>query len=68
MTLLAQDNEKLLQQLKTSFKRPMNWNKYQSEPRLQTRNQYLNHLIDLSFQGVKYIFVLSFENDTYRRN
>ena len=38
VTLSAQDNEKLLQQLKTGFKRTINWNKYQSEPTLQTRN------------------------------
>ena len=28
---MKQDNEKLLQQLKTGFKRISNWNKYQSE-------------------------------------
>ena len=52
MTLSAQDNEKLLQQLTTGFKRTINSIKHQSEPALQTRNQYLNHLIDRSFQGV----------------
>ena len=36
VTLSAQDNEKLLQQLKTGFKRTINWNKYQSEPTIQT--------------------------------
>ena len=40
VTLSAQDNEKLLQQLKAGFKRTINWNKYQSKPTLQTRNQY----------------------------
>ena len=49
VTLSAQDYEKLLQQLKTSFKRIINWNKYLSERILQTRNQYLNCLIDPSF-------------------
>ena len=63
-----QDNEKLLQQLKTGFKRTINSNKYQSEPTIQTRNQYLNHLIDPSFQGVNKLFVLSFENDARRRS
>ena len=29
--IMKQDNEKLLQQLKTGFKRISNWNKYQSE-------------------------------------
>ena len=58
VTLSAQDNAKLLQQLKTGFKRTINWNKYQSEPTLQTPNQYLSYLIDPSFQGVNKLFVL----------
>ena len=40
VTLSAQDNAKLLQQSKTGFKRTINWNKYQSEPTLQTRIWY----------------------------
>ena len=35
-TVSAQDNAKLLHQLKTGFKRTINWNKYQSKPTLQT--------------------------------
>ena len=31
VTLSTQDNEKLLQQLKSDFKRIINWNKYQSK-------------------------------------
>ena len=57
-----------MQQLKTGFKRTINWNKYQSEPILQTRNRYLNYLIDPSFQGLNRLFVLSFENDAHQRN
>ena len=57
-----------MQQLKTGFKRTINWNKYQSEPILQTRNRYLNYLIDPSFQGINRFFVLSFENDAHQRN
>ena len=34
---------------------------------MQTRNHYLNHLIDPSFQGVNRLFVLSFENDAHRK-
>ena len=30
VTLSTQDNAKLLQQLKSDFKRKINWNKYQS--------------------------------------
>ena len=36
VTLSAQDNQKLLQQLKIDFKRTINSNKYRSEPTLQT--------------------------------
>ena len=31
VTLLTQDNTKLLKQLKSGFKRIINWNKYQSK-------------------------------------
>ena len=67
VTLSAKDNEELLQQLKIGFKRTINWNKYQSEPTLQTQNRYLNYLIDTRFQGVNRPFALSFENDAQRR-
>ena len=59
VTLSTQDNSKLLQQLKSGFKRTINWNKYQSSIKTYTRNRYLNHLVDLSFQGVGRLFVLS---------
>ena len=68
VTSSTQDNEKLLQQLKAGFKRTIKWNKSQSEPTLQTWNQYLNHLIDPSFQRANRRFVLSFENDAYRKS
>ena len=68
VTLSAQDNAKILPQLKTGFKRTISWNKYQSEPTLQKQNRYLNYLIDPSFQEVNKLFVLSFENDKHRRS
>ena len=66
VTLSTQYNAKLLQQLKSRFKRKINWNKYQSDPKTYAQNQYLNHLVDLSFQGVNRLFVLSFENENGR--
>ena len=66
VTLSTQDNSKLLQQLKSSFKRVISWNKYSSKPELLRRNPNLNHLVELSFQGVNRLFVLAFENDTQR--
>ena len=61
VTLSTQDNAKLLQQLKSGFKRVINWNKYLSKPKLS-----LNHLVQPSFQGVNRLFILAFENDTQR--
>ena len=52
VTLSTQDNVKSLQQLKSGFKRVVNWNKYLSKPELLGRNPNLNHLVDPSFQGV----------------
>ena len=64
----TQDNEKLLQQLKSGFKRTINWNEYQSSVKTVAENRYLNYLISPSFQGVKRLFVLSFENENDRRS
>ena len=66
VTLSTQDNAKLLQQLKSGFKRTVNWNKYLSKPELLRQNPNLNHLVEPSFKGVKRLFVLAFENDTQR--
>ena len=66
VTLSTQDNGKLLQQLKCGFKRTINWNKHQSDPKTYAQNQYLNYLVDSSFQGVNRIFLISFENENGR--
>ena len=66
VTLSTQDNAKLLQQLKSGFKRTVYWNKYESDIKTYAQNRYLNHLINPSFQGVKRLFVLSFENENGR--
>ena len=66
VTLLTQDNSKLLQQLKSGFKRVINRNKYLPKPDLLAQNPNLNHLVGPSFQGVNRLFVLAFENDTQR--
>ena len=58
----TQDNVRLLEQLKSSFKRTINWNKYQPKVPAQAPNPYLDFLIDPSFQGVNRTFVLLFEN------
>ena len=66
VTLSTKENNKFLQQLKSGFKRVINWNKYLSKPELLAQNPNLNHLIEPSFQGVNRLFVLAFENDNHR--
>ena len=66
VTLSTQEYTKFLQQLKSGFKRVINWNKYLSKPELLTQNPNLNHLVEPIFQGVNRLFVLAFENDDNR--
>ena len=66
VTLSTQENTKLLQQLKSGFKRVINWNKYLSKPELLAQNPNRNHLVEPSFQGVNRLFVLAFENGNQR--
>ena len=66
VTLSTQENTKFLQQLKSGFKKVINWNKYLSKPELLAQNPNLNHLVEPSFQGVNRLFVLAFENDNHR--
>ena len=66
VTLSTQENTKFLQQLKSGFKRVINWNKYLSKPELLAQNPNFNHLVEPSFQGVNRLFVLAFEGDDDR--
>ena len=66
VTLSAENDNKLLEQLKTGFKRTIKWNKYRSEMSNQTKNNNLNYLIDPTFTNVNRIIVLSFENENDR--
>ena len=66
VTLSTQENTKFFQQLKSGFKRVINWNKYLSKPELLAQNPNLNHLVEPSYQGVNRLFVLAFENDNHR--
>ena len=49
VTLSAENDNNLLDQLKTGFKRAIKWNKYRSEMSNQTKNNNLNYLIDPTF-------------------
>ena len=66
VALSTQDNAILLTQLKSGFKRTVNWNKYLSRQGLLTQNPNLNHLVEPRFQRINRLFVLVFENDTKR--
>ena len=68
VTLSTQENTKFLQQLKSGFKRVINWNKYLSKPESFRRNANLNYLVEPSFQGINRLFVLAFEGDTQRKS
>ena len=65
-TLSAENDNKLLEQLKSRFRRTIKWNKYMSQMSNQNKTYNLNHLIDLTFSNVNRLFVLSFENEDDR--
>ena len=66
VTLSTQDHAKLLEELKSGFKRIYYFKKYQSRVSTQIPNQYLDVLVDPSFQRVNRLFVLLFENEEDR--
>ena len=66
VTLSTENDKKLLEKLRTRFKRTIKWNKYKSEMTNQTKNNNLYYLIDSTFTKVLRLFVLSFENENYR--
>ena len=59
VTLSKKNDIKLLEQLKSGFKRTMKWNKYISQMTVQPQNNNLNCLIDPIFTKVNRLFVLS---------
>ena len=61
-----QNDKKLLEHLKSGFKRTVKSNKYRSEIANQLQNSNLNYLIDPTFTKVNRFFALSFENETGR--
>ena len=59
---LSKENEiKLLEKLKSGFKKTIKWNKYRSQVTIQNNNNNLNYLIDPTFTNVNRSFVLSFK-------
>ena len=63
VTLSKENDIKLLEQLKSGFKRTIKWNKYRSQMTIQPKNRNLNYLIKPTFTNVHRLFVLSFNTD-----
>ena len=66
VTLSVENDNKLLEQLKSGLKRSIKWNKYISQMSNQNKNNNLNYLIDPTFSNVNRLFVISFENEDDR--
>ena len=64
--LSTQVNAKLLEKLKSDFKREIKKKKYQSEVATQVQKQYLVYFTKPSFQRVNKLFVLSYGNNSYQ--
>ena len=66
VALSSKVNVKLVKLSEEGFKRPVYWNEYQTK--IETRDLDNNNLtrfsLDASFQGVKRLFVLPFNNST----
>ena len=64
VTFSSKDNVKLVKLFEEEFKRPVYWNEYQTKK--ETRNLYNKNLtrfpLDASFQRVRRLFVLAFDN------
>ena len=63
VALSVQDNAKLLEQLKSGFKRTITCNKYEPRVTLEQQNRYLDFLINPSIQRVNRLFVLPLQNN-----
>ena len=68
VTLSVEDNVKLVKQLNEGFKRSVYWNKNKVidikvvETATANAEKYIRELIDLSYQVVKRLFVLAYDN------
>ena len=61
VTLSKENDKKLLEQLKSGFKRTLKWNKYRSQMTAQSNNNNLNYLIQPTLTKFNRLFALSFE-------
>ena len=63
VTLSKKNDKKLLQELKSGFKRTVKWNKHRSQMTIQPQNDSLNYSIDPTLTKVDRLFALSFERN-----
>ena len=66
VTLSAENENKLFEQLKTGFPVGIEWNKYRSQITNQYANNNLNYLLDPTFNKANRLFILAFENEEDR--
>ena len=63
VTLSVEDNSKLKKLLNEGFKKSIYWNKYKVIPnKIYNRDNYIRELLDASYQGVRRLFVLAYDN------
>ena len=68
VTSSKENDIKLLEQLKTRFKRTIKRNKYRSQMNIQPQNNNFNYLIDPKNTKVNRLFVLSFPRTARENN
>ena len=66
VTLSAEHENKLYEELKTGFTVAVTWNKYRSQVINQTATNNLNYLIGPTFNNVHRLYALAFENEEDR--
>ena len=63
VALKIEGNAKLSKLISEGFKRPIYWNQYKVIPnKTYAANGYIRELLDSSYQGVKRLFVLAYDN------
>ena len=68
VTLSIEDNAKLTKLLSEGFKGSVYWNKYKVIPnKTYNRNNCIRELLDASYQGVKRLFLLAYDNTNANR-
>ena len=64
VTLSTEDSGNLTKQLNEGFKRSFHWNSYKTRPaKVTEQGKNLHKLLNVSFQGIKILFVLAYFTD-----